>query len=168
MQAQKRSPSQGATILFHGKKVLLRLPAGVAGLSAYGDLTHSMPSWSANTDRDYFAPINPTLLPSFPECGIWPTKPPRVNVLCNDTVLHHPLVSPVAVADWTDCPPLWLCCGEEMMADEGNFIAQRATQTSVPVVWEQYGAMPHCFAQLPPFNRFPQPQKVFGKVGGFL
>ena len=54
-----------------------------------------------------------------------------------------------------------------MMADEGKFIAQRAAQSAVPVVWEQYGAMPHCFAQLPPFNRFPQTQKVFAKWADF-
>ena len=167
IQAQRRSQTQGPTILFHGKQVLLQLPAGIAGLSAYGDLTHSMPSWSANADKDYFAPINPTLQPNFPECGIWPTKPPRVNVLCNDTVLHHPLVSPVAVADWTDFPPLWLCFGEEMMADEGKFVAQRAAQSGVSVVWEQYGAMPHCFAQLSPLNRLPQSQKVFAKWADF-
>ena len=167
IQAQKRSKSGGPKILFHGEQVLLQLPAGIAGLSAYGDLTHSMPSWSANADKDYFPLINPTLLPNFPECGIWPTKPPRVNVLCNDTIINHPLVSPVAVADWTGFPPLWLCFGEEMMADEGKFIAQRTAQSAVPVVWEQYGAMPHCFAQLPPLSRFPQSQKVFAKWADF-
>ena len=167
IQAQKRSRNQGPTISFHGKQVLLQLPAGIAGLSAYGDLTHSMPSWSANADKDYFNPVNPTLLPNFPECGIWPTKPSRVNVLCNDTVLRHPLVSPVAVADWSGFPPLWLCSGEEMMADEGKFIAQCAAQSAVPVIWEQYGTMPHCFAQLPPLNGLPQSQKVFAKWAEF-
>ena len=54
-----------------------------------------------------------------------------------------------------------------MMADEGKFIAQRAAQSAVPVVWEQYGAMPHCFAQLPPLYRLPQSQKVFAKWADF-
>ena len=154
--------------MFHGASVPLHLPAGLAALSAYGDLTHSMPSWLANAEKDYMPPTNPTLLPNFPKCKIWPTKPPRVNALCNDTVLHHPLVSPVAVADWTGFPPLWLCYGaEEMMVDEGKFIAQRASQCGVSVVWEQYGAMPHCFALLPRFNRLPQVQKVFGNWANF-
>lgn len=54
-----------------------------------------------------------------------------------------------------------------MMADEGKFIAQRAAQRGVPVVWEQYGAMPHCFVLLPPLNRLLQAQKVFEKWADF-
>ena len=167
IQAQRRSRSPSPRISFYGEQVVLHLPAGLAALSAYGDMTHSMPSWLANTEKDYMLPTNATLLPMYPECEIWPTKPPRVHPLCNDTVLQHPLVSPIAVADWTDFPPLWLCYGEEMMVDEGKFIAQRAAQRAVPVVWEQYGDMPHCFAWLPPLNRLPQAQEVFGKWAGF-
>ena len=151
IQAQRTSQTRSPQILFHGKQVLLQLSAGLAALSLYGDLTHSMSSWLANMKKDYLPPINPTLLPSFPNCEIWPIKSPRVNALCDVTVLHHPLVSPVAVVDWTDFPPFWLCFGEEMMADEGKLMAQRA----VPVVWEQYGAMPHCFGLLPPLNTLP-------------
>ena len=132
IQARRRSQTPSPQILFHGEEVLLHLPAGLAALSAYGDLTHSMPSWLASVEKDFFPPINTTLWPNTAECEIWPTKPPRVNPLCNHTVLHHPFVSPIAVADWTDFPPFWLCYGEEMMVDEGKFIAQRAAQRGVP------------------------------------
>ena len=54
-----------------------------------------------------------------------------------------------------------------MMADEGKFMAQRAAQCAVTVVWEQYGAMPHCFGLLPPLNPLPQAQKAFGKRADF-
>lgn len=50
-----------------------------------------------------------------------------------------------------------------MMVDEGKHIAQRA----VLVVWEQYGAMPHCFALRPPLNLLPQTQKLFEKWADF-
>ena len=53
------------------------------------------------------------------------------------------------------------------MADEGKFIAQRASQRAVPVVWEQYGAMPHIFALQPPLNRLPQSQTIFRKWADF-
>ena len=53
------------------------------------------------------------------------------------------------------------------MVDEGKFVGQCAAKRAVPVVWEQYGAMPHCFALLPPLKRLPQAQKVFGNWAGF-
>lgn len=51
--------------------------------------------------------------------------------------------------------------------DESKFIAQRATQFAVPVIWEQFGAMPHCFVLLPPLSRLPQAQKLFAKWADF-
>lgn len=53
------------------------------------------------------------------------------------------------------------------MVDEGKFIAQRAAQCGVPVVWEQYGAMPHIFAIQRPLDRLPHSQKVFEKWADF-
>lgn len=53
------------------------------------------------------------------------------------------------------------------MVDEGKFIAQRATQCGVSVVWEQYGAMPHIFAVQPPLDRLPHSQNVFEKWADF-
>jgi hypothetical protein len=34
------------------------------------------------------------------------------------------------------------------VADENKVLAQTAAAQAVPVVWEQYEAMPHCFPQL--------------------
>lgn len=53
------------------------------------------------------------------------------------------------------------------MVDEGKFIAQRAAQRGVSVVWEQYGAVPHRFAVQPLLNRLPHSQKVFEKWADF-
>ena len=53
------------------------------------------------------------------------------------------------------------------MVDEGKFIAQRAAQCGVSVVWEQYGAMPHIFALQPPLDRLPHSQKAFEKWADF-
>ena len=53
------------------------------------------------------------------------------------------------------------------MVDEGKFIAQRAAQCAVPVIWEQYGALPHCFVLLPPLSRLPQAQNLFAKWADF-
>ena len=35
-----------------------------------------------------------------------------------------------------------------MLADEGKATARRASRQGVPVIWEQFEAMPHCFAML--------------------
>ncbi|KAL2787237.1 lipase/esterase [Aspergillus keveii] len=61
--------------------------------------------------------------------------------------LCHPLVSPV-LADWSGAPPMFISCGQELVSDECCFLAQSAARKGVVVVWEQYEAMPHCFAQI--------------------
>ena len=61
-------------------------------------------------------------------------------------MLCHPLVSPVAAKDWTGSCPLWFSYGEEMLTDEVQVVASKAAKQGVPVVSEQWEAMPHCFA----------------------
>lgn len=41
---------------------------------------------------------------------------------------------------------MFIVCGEELLTDECKVVAQRAASQGVKVVWEQYEAMPHCFA----------------------
>jgi hypothetical protein len=48
--------------------------------------------------------------------------------------------------DWKGSPPVFFAVGEEMLSDEGAVVAQRMARQGVTVVWEQYEAMPHCFA----------------------
>ena len=45
---------------------------------------------------------------------------------------------------------MYLCLGEEMLADEDTVVASRAASQGVTVVFEKYEAMPHCFAMLLP------------------
>lgn len=40
---------------------------------------------------------------------------------------------------------MFICSGEEAVAQEGKVLAQMAAKQGVKVVWEQYEAMPHCF-----------------------
>ncbi|PKX93487.1 alpha/beta hydrolase [Aspergillus novofumigatus IBT 16806] len=62
--------------------------------------------------------------------------------------LCHPLVSPVAAPSWRGSPPIFVSCGEELLTDECKVFAQMAARQGVTVVWEQYEAMPHCFAHI--------------------
>ncbi|KAL6718985.1 hypothetical protein ACLMJK_003220 [Lecanora helva] len=144
-----RSGSPLQTISFHGNTIALPipLPAGCATISPWLDMTRAMPSVASNAQYDYLPPpITREKASTFPSCEIWPTDPPRGDLYCDTTMLCHQLVSPLAVEDWSGCCPLWFSCGEEMMADEVQIVAAKAAKQGVPVLFEQWEAMPHCFA----------------------
>ncbi|KAM3460203.1 hypothetical protein MY5147_002678 [Beauveria neobassiana] len=135
------------TVRFHGRDVPVPLPAGVGLNSPSLDLTRSM-QWSESfLQYDYLPP--PHLSPvTSPPCAVWPADPPRVHLYCEGGALAHPLVSPMAAASWEGAPPVFFVCGEELLADEAKTVACRMARQGVPVVWEQWEAMPHCFSML--------------------
>ncbi|KAI9798164.1 MAG: hypothetical protein M1833_004913 [Piccolia ochrophora] len=150
------------TIRFNATTVPLPLPAGVAANSGWFDLTHSLPSVTANYKTDYLPP--PCICPRthFPPCRMWPSpspgqgappsSPPRDDIYTDTgSQLLHPLVSPVAAESWAGSPPLFLVTGDEQLADESGFVAARAAAQHVPVVYERYETMPHCFAMTLPW-----------------
>lgn len=134
-------------IQWHGQERDIPLPAGLALNSPWMDVTHSSPSCETNAKYDYLAPrsLHPTGI-SYPPCAIWPTNPLRRNLYAEDAMLCHPLVSPIAVKDWTGSPPMWVETGEELLSDEDKYIATVAAQQGVTVVYDEFEAMPHCFA----------------------
>ncbi|MCJ1264974.1 hypothetical protein MMC22_004849 [Lobaria immixta] len=138
-----RRHSSPCTVQFHDEDVILPLPAGVASFSAYGEPTHTLPSWISNRKHDVFTAISPYA--RLPPDEIWPTVPPRGNVYCDISTMCHPLVAPTLAENWKGAPPIWLCCGEEMLADESKVIAQRAVSQGCTVIWIQYEIMPHTF-----------------------
>lgn len=144
-EGSKNAPGR---LIWNGQERDLPIPAGVSILSPYNDLTRALDSES-NLQYDIIPARGPPFT-SFDPCGIWPTKPPRHHVYANDNALLHPLVSPVTARDWTGAPPTWICVGEECLADQGMFVAQRMASQDVPVVLEQYSAMPHNFSLLIP------------------
>ncbi|KAL3459990.1 alpha/beta hydrolase fold-domain-containing protein [Aspergillus heterothallicus] len=120
------STSTLPTVLFHGKHVPIPLPAGIALNSPSLNLTRSMHDTEIGTRYDYLPP--PSLNPAnSPPCTIWPADPPRADL---------------------GAPPMFISCGQELVADECCFLAQSAARQGVVVVWERYEAMPHCFAQI--------------------
>lgn len=180
-------------ILWFGQHRALPLPAGVACASPWVDISQSSPSWghpSSASSRastpallsarratafDYL-PARPTpsdpadlLFRRLPACDAWRADdPPRATLYADDAWVAHPLVSPVAAADWSGCPPVWISVGWERLADEILYLAAKlakdqsrdepaaeaettptplTTTTTVPVVrLEQYDAMPHAFS----------------------
>ncbi|KFY97589.1 hypothetical protein V500_02005 [Pseudogymnoascus sp. VKM F-4518 (FW-2643)] len=148
LQTHRAAPTGTTpTVLFHGKEVELPLPAGLALSSPSLDLTRSMPSTETNAIYDYLPPPSIALTKS-PPCAIWPANPPRAYLYCEGSMLCHSLVSPLSTESWAGAPPIFVVSGEEMLADEAKAFVQKAAGQGVTVVWEQYEAMPHCFALL--------------------
>ncbi|KAL2111730.1 hypothetical protein VUR80DRAFT_9451 [Thermomyces stellatus] len=132
------------TVTFHGAEVSLPLPAGVALNSPSVDLTRCLQG-SGPHKYDYLPPNSRSPALS-PPCAIWPADPPRAELLCEGSALCHSLVSPISAPSWAGSPPIFVVCGEEKLTDEGKLFAQKAARDGATVVWEQYEAMPHCFA----------------------
>jgi acetyl esterase/lipase len=135
-------------VLFHGKKVEIPLPAGVAMTSPWVDITRSLPSIEEAVLYDYLPPPSATEKREIPKDAAWPASPPRADFYCEGSALVHPLVSPLAAEDWAKSPPLFFSVGQEMLRDEDAVLAQRAVRQGVKVVWREFEAMPHCFAML--------------------
>lgn len=140
-RTSNRAPSG---LVWNREKKDIPVPAGVAILSPYVDLTRSFDSEVLNLEHDIIPARGPPFS-NFQRCDIWPADPPRHHVYADDSALLHPLVSPVTVQDWTGAPPIWICVGEECLADPAKFMAQQMTKDKVTVVMEQYSAMPHNF-----------------------
>lgn len=132
---------------------MLEPPAAVTLHSAFLDLARSLPSETANLPFDLLP--NPDY-PPFPDSQyvpstIWPTTPPRNSVYASDSMILHPLVSPVIATDWHNCPTrMWFSVGQECLADASFVVAHRAMAQGVVVSVEQYAGMPHDFTLLFP------------------
>lgn len=149
LQIHRSSPSKTPTVRFHGRDVEALLPAGVAPLSGWMDVTRCMPSIISNAQYDYLPPPpSKDFVKHFPRCPIWPTDPPRGDLYCETSMLCHPFVSPMAAKDWKGTCPVYSVYGTEQLLDEGKVVAQRIAQQGGKIIWEEYDAMPHVFPML--------------------
>jgi acetyl esterase/lipase len=163
-----RRQSLDASITFHGRFVPLHLPVGLSLNSPWCDISRSLPSTSKNAPFDYLpAHYSELKLPDFPPDHIWPTSPPRVDIFTAASMLSHPLVSPVVLAPekWKDAPPVFMCLGQELLADEIRVTARRIQAAGSTVVIEAFEGMPHCFAMMLPDH--PASKRCFDGWAGF-
>jgi hypothetical protein len=126
------------------------LPAGITLNSPWLDLSQSMPSWSANQKWDYLPPPRLVNDAQPPPDHLWPADPPRRHLYVDDAYLLHPLVSAQLNHSWAGTPPVWICCGWECLTDEDKYFVSKLRADGVPVVFEEYEAMPHVFAVVLP------------------
>ena len=161
----KGATASNPTVRYNGRDVEVPLPAGVGAMSGWFDIARAQRSMEygkydylpeANHDED---------LSGFPKDDVWPTTPPRGDLFCDLSLLTHPLVSPVLARDWSGAPPLWVMTGQELLTDEDAIVAKTAASQGVTVQWEQYEAMPHCFAMVMP--HIPTSKRCYKSWGTF-
>ena len=152
-----------STILWAGAERELPLPAGLALCSPWADVTHSSPSCEANAAWDYLPAPSCDL--QHPPCAAWPADPPRRHLYASTALLAHPLVSPLAARSWEGACPMYIGTGTELLTDEDKTLAARAACQGVPVVFEEYAGMPHCFAMI--LNGLPASARYFASWAGF-
>jgi acetyl esterase/lipase len=158
---------QNIKIRWNGEDREVPLPAGIACNSPWIDITHSSPSCETNAKYDYLPArsAHPKGM-EFPPCPIWPSDPPRRNIYAEDAVICHPLVSPLAAKTWEGSCPLWIETGEELLSDEDKHLAMKAARQGVKVVYEEFEAMPHCFAMI--IGGLEGSRKCFNSWSGFI
>ena len=148
---RKCSEAFDPAITFNGAGVPLPLPAGLAMLSVWADESaYALPSAEHNKHFDIFEDSHPYLEETFPADDIWPSNPPRSNVYCDAPVVHHPMVSPCTARSWKGAPPMWFAMGQERILDAAKIVAQTAARDGVPVLWNEYERMPHCWISFVP------------------
>ncbi|KAL6716759.1 hypothetical protein ACLMJK_006327 [Lecanora helva] len=155
-------------VRFNGQDRILHKPAGVATVCGYFDLTLALPSCEKNRKFDIIGHgglTPPFLKPDFPACSAWPSSPPRGEIYCDPSAMAHPLVSPITASTWVGAPPLLFICGEEILADSNQIIAQQAARQGACIQWEQYTAMPHIFMTILP--DLPQSRLCYNKWASF-
>ncbi|ORX93078.1 hypothetical protein K493DRAFT_316195 [Basidiobolus meristosporus CBS 931.73] len=143
------------------RKLGLESPACAVGISPWLDLTHSTNSFHLNKDTDYLpstASVKHSSSPAISDKK-WAK---RKHFYAPDSLLKHPLVSPLFEADLHGLPPLLIQVGDgELLRDEGILFALKASgnyqsmdrkqsldtskSKSTPVSLEIYGEMPHVF-----------------------
>ncbi|KAK0629093.1 alpha/beta hydrolase fold-domain-containing protein [Bombardia bombarda] len=103
------------------------LPAGVAVNSPWMDITQSLPSCETNAPFDYLPGLaaQDAANSTRAVCAAWPSTPPRRSIYAPDAFVTHPLVTLLLADSWAGSPPLYLCTGWELLADEDKYTAKK-------------------------------------------
>lgn len=124
------------------------LPGGLALFSPWVDLTHALPSCRDNGRADYLPEM---VMPkgSHRPSEAWKADGKQRQFYCPNTLITHPLVSPLAYDGWGSSPPVLIQCGEEeKLRDEARYLARLVAEEGVAVALDEYRSMPHVFQML--------------------
>ncbi|KAG6002211.1 hypothetical protein E4U54_000929 [Claviceps lovelessii] len=158
----------GEHITWHGEKRKMPIPAGAACNSPWLDIAHSSLPYYGKTPEafDYLGPPGNMGRKGVKPCAVWPADPPRKFMYAADDLMTHPLVSPVMRRDWAGFPPVYFCAGWERLAYEDRFLAQKLQRDGVTMVFEEYEAMPHCFALV--LSNLAEAKRCMASWAGFI
>lgn len=153
LAARTLQRTSAPSVCFHGRRVLLPMPAGLTLQSPYLDPGDALPSWDANSSFDiYPAHMKSSQTnPRFPPEKAWPSSPARGLFYCETSMLCHPLVSPVLAQSWQGSPPMYIAVGsKEGVVDAVKVLARQAARQGVEVLWDEYELMPHSWPMILP------------------
>jgi acetyl esterase/lipase len=144
------------------------LPAGVACISPWLDLTQSDPQWdeASPTPFDYLPKPAAIRRAAIPPCDAWPANPPRTYLYASDDLIAHPLSSLVMAPTWKGAPPIYLNTGWEILSPEDLWLARKLVDEGVTVVLEEYEAMPHVFPMI--LQKTPNARRCFQGWASFI
>lgn len=160
----------GTTVKWHGERREIPVPAAVATNSPWLDIGLNLVELGDHRKTGFDILRSPQPRTNWiasikDEAGIWPPTRPRLNIVAEDHLMAHPLVSLITAKDWTGAPPMYLCTGWEVLATEDKFFAQKLNRLGVPVVFEEYEGMPHCFAMV---IKAPENERCMNGWAGFI
>lgn len=155
-------------IFWYGELRHVPLPAAVATNSPWLDITQSSPSWQGDSPNVFdYLPKPEIVSRTKPlDCTIWPASPPRKHMYVDDELITHPLSSVIMARSWKGAPPMYICTGWEILAPEDKFLAKTLESQGVRVVFEEYEAMPHCFAMI--LTKIPNANRCYEGWAGFI
>lgn len=131
-----------------------QVPSGMVLISPWVDLTHSLPSCVHNKTNDYL-PEMLGEIKSHKASKAWKADGKQRQFYCDDTMVTHPLVSPMAFDGWKELKSVLIQAGaEERLRDEARYLAQHMSEEGVTVQYDEYRSMPHVFQMISPTSKF--------------
>jgi hypothetical protein len=79
---------------------------------------------------------------------------------------ESPICSQLAAANWEGSCPVYIDTGTELLTDECKHVAALMAKQGVKVVYEEYEAMPHCFAMM--LTTLPGARRFFDGWSNFM
>ncbi|MBN2735226.1 MAG: alpha/beta hydrolase [Methanomicrobiaceae archaeon] len=137
-------------LALYARDLCLSMPAGLIAMSPAVDMLFSGESVARNRDKDW---IPPERLHKIREIYLAGSDP------------RNPLASPI-YAELSGLPPLLVQAGtHEVLFDDISRFAEKASLKGVPVTYERYQGMFHCW-QI--FGQLPDAEKAIFNAGDFV